>query len=357
MTERESLISLASFVPFGSARITLLLKYFGTAKSAWKASEKDLLTIGLSEKLSQNFIIHRNSFNQTDYFNKIKRLNLEIITFLDNKYPANLKDLLGAPVLIYVKGRLIAQDKNAVAIVGSRKMTSYGKEVAEQFSSELASNGVTIISGLARGIDTISHKAALSVGGRTIAVVGCGLDTLYPPENISLAEEIAQSGAVISEYPLGYPAYPLNFAARNRIISGLSKSVLIVEGRRKSGTLLTASHAAEQGRDVYAVPGQITSPNSEAPHFLLSNGAKIAFSPADILNDIGINAKVDNDFASLPNTKDEDYLLGFLDSEPLHLDELVRITSIDTGSISARLTVMEMKGLVKNLGSGVYKKN
>lgn len=175
-------------------------------------------------------------------------------------------------------------------------MTPYGKEVAQYFSREIAGCGVVIISGLARGIDTVAHRGALSVGGRTIAVVANGLDAIYPPENTALAGEIVEKGgAILSEYPLGHPALPLNFRFRNRIVSGLSKALVVVEGLKRSGTLITASHAADQGRTVFAVPGQITSPTSEAPHFLLQNGARMALSPKDILDELSLEVKVDKD--------------------------------------------------------------
>lgn len=238
-------------------------------------------------------------------------------------------------------------------------MTSYGREVAEKFSKGLASFGVTIISGLAHGIDTAAHKGALSVGGRTVAVLGNGLDTIYPLENTGLAKEIIESGgAILSEYPLGYPALPENFANRNRIVSGMSKAVVVVEGAEKSGTLLTATHAAEQGKTVFAVPGQITNPMSFAPHFLLKNGARIATDVKDVIEELDMQIKVDRDKMEkvLPAGKDEEQFLDILALEPMHLDEIVRISGIKTSEVSARLTIMEMKGMVRNLGRGMYAK-
>ncbi len=359
MTEKQYLIAISAFVPFGPARISLLLKYFGSVKKAWAVNSRKLLSLGLSEKSVDSFIKHRNSFDETKYFDKLKRLKIETITIFDKNYPSQLKEIQSAPTVIYLKGKIEKTDKNSVAIVGTRKMSSYGKEVAEKFSSELASLGLTIISGLARGIDTVAHNSAIKAGGRTIAVLGCGLDSVYPPENSRLANEIIKCGsAIISEYPLGYPALPINFAARNRIISGLSKAVLVVEGRNKSGTLLTANHAAEQGREVFAVPGAITSPLSEAPLYLLKNGAKIATEVADILTELDINLKVDKAELEkvMPDSPEEEDLVNLLDTEPLHIDEIARATSVEMGELSARLTVMEMKGLVKNMGGGIYKK-
>jgi len=358
VTEKEYLVALSSYIPFGPARIKLLASYFGSYKKVWEASGKKLIEVGLKPERLTDFISYRAKFSPNAYFNRLKKLSINYLTISDKAYPQNLKDLAGAPYVLYIRGHLLSSDSNAVSIVGSRKATSYGKEVAEGFSGELARFGVTIISGLARGIDTVSHKAALSAGGRTIAVLGCGLDSVYPPENYKLAQEITQHGALISEYPLGYPALPNNFANRNRIISGLSKAVLVIEGAQKSGTLLTASHASEQGKAVFAVPGQITSPNSFAPLYLIKNGAGLVTSTKDILDELNLQLKVDKEAIEkiIPTDKKEGTILDVLENEPCHLDEIVRMCSLDIAEISARLTVMELKGLVKNMGGGVYKK-
>ena len=359
MKEKHYLVALSAFIPFGPKRIELLTGYFGSAKKVWNSSSKKLLQVGTNEKTVAAFETFRKAFGIESYLKKLEKLKIEFVVRDDKNYPENLKDLDNAPMVLYIRGKLKAEDTNAVAVVGSRKMTSYGREVTEKFSSELANFGITIVSGLARGIDTAAHKGALSVGGRTIAVLGCGLDSVYPPENTQLAREIIEKeSAVVSEYPLGHPALPINFASRNRIVSGLSKAVLVVEGAEKSGTLLTASSAADQGRTVFAVPGQITSPLSAAPLFLLKNGAKIATEPSDILEELDIQVKVDREKIEkvMPSTKEETELLEILTNEPLHLDEVARISSLDTPSVSARLTIMELKGLVKNMGGGVYRK-
>lgn len=359
MTEKEYLTAIAAFVYFGSARIRLLVSYFKSAKNVWESSEKELLEIGLSEKKVKEFIDFRKKFQHEEYFKKLEKFGVKIITFKDKDFPANLSNLPDSPAVLYCKGSITGLDRSSVAIVGARKMTSYGKEVAENFSSVLAGFGVTIVSGLAHGIDTMAHKACLSVGGITVAVLGCGLDNIFPSENSILAAEIVKKGgALVSEYPLGYPPLPANFAVRNRIISGLSTCVLVVEGAEKSGTLLTANHAANQGKTVFAVPGQITSPLSGAPLFLLKNGAKIATEPKDILDELDLEVKVDREKMrkAVPDNPMEEKIIECLETEPYYLDELVRITGNKTSEISARLTIMEMKGLVKNLGGGKYKR-
>lgn len=359
MTENEYLILLSTFSYFGPERIKLLISYFYSAKKVWEAKGNDLIEVGIPEKKVKEFSEFKNSFDVNFYFKKLEKLGIKFVTFLDKNFPKVLTKLDGSPVVLYYKGTLSSLQNPSVAIVGTRKMTSYGKEVAEIFSRELSRFGVTIISGLARGIDTTAHKACLEVDGTTVAVLGCGLDMVYPPENRNLGEEIIKkNGAIISEYPLGYPALPENFVVRNRIVSGLSSCVLVIEGAEKSGTLTTATHAAEQGKTVFAIPGQITSPLSKAPLFLLKNGARIATEPKDILDELNVSVKVDREKMKkiAPDSPEDVKILEILDNEPLYLDELVRISGEKTSFISARLTIMEMKGLVKNLGGGKYRK-
>lgn len=353
------LLACYAFIPFGPQRLKLLINYFKTVKGVWNASRDELLEVGLKAKVVDEFIKHRENFDIEQYLVKLKKNGIGFVNYKDDNYPENLKDLDNAPLVLYFKGELKKSDADAIAIVGSRKMTSYGKEVAFNFANQLSSLGITIVSGLARGIDTIAHMGALDAGGRTIAVLGCGIDIVYPPENIGLYKSIiAKGGAVISEYPLSYPALRINFANRNRIISGLSKAVIVVEGLAKSGTLLTASHAAEQGRTVFATPGQIFSPLSQAPHFLIKNGAKIAFSVNDIVEELDLQVKVNKEeFAKIMPADDlEAKLMDVLENEPLHLDEIVRCSGLKVADINAKLTIMQLKGMVKNIGEGIYKK-
>lgn len=359
MTERQALAALYSYIYFGPARTRLLVDYFGNAQKAWQSSEIKLLETGLKKERAKEFIKYRDNFNSRQYFRKLKKFHIGFTTINDLSYPKNLRDLDNAPLVLYTRGKLTELSESAVAIVGTRKMTSYGREVTEQFAYELASMGITIVSGLAQGIDTVAHNGALNAKGKTIAVLACGLDQVYPPGNTFLAKKIVEKGgAVLSEYPLGYPAMRENFASRNRIISGLSKAVLVVEGAQRSGTLLTASAAAEQGRPVFAVPGQVTSPMSAASHFLIRNGANIAFSTRDILSELNIQFRVDKKAIEqvMPAGKKEKKLAEILETEPLHLDELAAISGFEVADVSARLTIMELKGLVKNLGGGMFKK-
>ncbi len=360
MDEQKYLVSLYAFTYFGPKRITLLLDYFGSPSAAWKASNKSLLEIGLSKKIVENFSFFKKSFKFEDYFSQLKQNKISYITITSNKYPKILKELDGAPIVLYFKGDVSTLSGDNIAIVGTRKATSYGKEVTEKFSKEISLSGANIVSGLALGIDSVAHRATFDTGGKTIAVLACGLDQIYPKINTQLANEIiSKEGAIVSEYPLGHPALRPNFASRNRIISGLSKAVLVIEGAKKSGTLLTASHAADQGRQVFAVPGQITSPMSEASHFLIQNGAKIAFSPRDVIEELNMQFEVDKAKMEkvLPETLEEIKIVKVLENEEMHLDELVRITRMATDKIISVLTIMELKGIIKNLGNGNYKKN
>ena len=359
MSEKQAQVVLYSYIPFGPARFKLLVDYFGSAKAVWNTNRNKLESVGLKKEAVADFLKYRDTFNVKDYFNRLKNLSIEVVTKDDASYPQNLRELDDAPPVLYIKGKIKSQDTNAIAIVGSRRITAYGKEVTERFAQELARLGVTIVSGLAFGIDVEAHKSCLEAGGRCIAVLASGLDQITPRSNEWLGLKILKAGgALISEYPLGTTPQKSFFPFRNRIISGLSKAVLVIEGRQKSGTLHTASHAAKQGREVFAVPGQITSPMSEAPHFLIKSGAKIAFSVKDVLDELDLQLKIDREEVEkvLPSTKDEEKLLQILENEPLHLDEIARISTLEIKDISARLTMMEIKGLVKSLGSGVYKR-
>ncbi|KKQ92505.1 MAG: hypothetical protein UT58_C0008G0006 [Microgenomates group bacterium GW2011_GWC1_39_7b] len=360
MTEKEYLTALNTFTMFGPARTKLLLSYFKSAKKIWDLKLSELTEVGVKQETAEKFIKHRDSFNIQDYLSKLEKLSIKVVTIFDDDYPENLKGLSDAPFVLYIRGNFKNTDSNAVAIVGSRMMTSYGREVAKKFAGELASFGVTIVSGLALGVDAEAQRAALSVGGRTISALASGLDIISPYTNKKLALEFISKdgGAVVSENPLGYEPHPYDFPVRDRLISGLSKAVIVVEGRMKSGTFYTVKAAADQGRTVFAVPGPITSPTSEAPNYLIQNGSKLATSTKDILDELHLQFKVDKEAVKkvMPGDVYEEKILKILMTEPLHLDELVRISGGATSEVSARLTIMEMKGMVRNLGQGVFKK-
>jgi DNA processing protein len=263
-----------------------------------------------------------------------------------------LKDIYDPPALLYLRGALRREDELAVAIVGSRKTSAYGREVTERIGRDLARHGVTVVSGMARGIDSVAHKGALQGGGRTIAVLGCGVDVIYPSENRNLFHQIIEQGAVLSEFPMGSPPEAGHFPRRNRIISGLSIGVVIVQASGESGSLITAGYALEQGREVFAVPGNIGAEGSRGTNQLIKEGAKLVESSEDILEEVlpqwrreGETAQKGGD-AVLTLTEAEKCLYGLLDETPLHIDALIRESQLDPGSVSSLLLNLELKGLI-----------
>lgn len=349
LTDKQYLVALYAYPSFGPARLTLLINFFKSAKSVWETTPRQLKEVGLTDKIVDGFVAFREEFDIREYFDELNKRKINFVTKEDEDYPKSLVELSNAPLVIYYMGDIKILGNPCVAIVGTRKMTGYGKEVAQNFSETLANAGVVVVSGLARGIDTTAHKGALNVSGLTAGVIGSGFGKIYPPENLQLAREIIKNkGVLLSEYRLDYPAIPVNFANRNRIISGLSSAVVVVEGAQKSGTLLTATHAAEQGKTVFAVPGQITSPMSAAPHYLIQNGVKIAFGPEDILTELDVELKVNSQKIKkvLPESKEEKLILETLENEPLGVDEIVRRTKLNTDEVVSMLTMMELKGMV-----------
>ncbi len=359
MTEREYLAAIYSFQSFGPVRTKLLLTYFGSSENIWHKNKTELLEVGLTDKIVDSFIVHRKEFEQSNYFDRLKKLSIKFVTKEESEYPENLKEIDGAPIVLYYIGNLHKSDRQAIAIVGSRKMSTYGKEVTEKFAAELTSVGIVIVSGLALGVDAVAHKTCAELGGRGIVVLASGLDTISPYTNRWIALKIVKNGgSIVSEYPLGQPPFRTSFPSRNRIVSGLSRAVIVIEGERQSGTLLTASAAAEQGRTVFAVPGQITSPLSGAPHYLIQNGAKLVTSVKDILDELNLQLKVNVEEIEkvMPTDETEIKILKITAKEALHIDEISRLSGISINGISSNLTILELKGMIKNLGNGIYRK-
>ncbi|HAM88706.1 MAG: protecting protein DprA protein [Candidatus Falkowbacteria bacterium GW2011_GWC2_38_22] len=353
------LIALHHFPKFGPQRILRLQKYFSSLENAFKASAQELQKAKIEENIANEFVSARININPQALFEKIQKENIKILTLESENYPRLLKEIYAPPPLLYYKGKLEKNSDFNVAIVGSRKHSSYGKLAAESISGELALNGLTIVSGLALGIDTLAHNACLSAGGTTIAVLGTGIDrqSVYPTSNRYLADKIvAENGAVISEFPLGTLPLRHNFPQRNRIISGLSLATIVIEAGEKSGALITAAFACEQNRDVFAVPGSIFSPASAGPNNLIKQGAKPISSAADIMEALSlknISTYIDNK-KIIGETTEEEIILKNLDHEARYIDELIRLTGLNASVISGTLTIMEMKGMVKNLGGMQY---
>lgn len=278
----------------------------------------------------------------------------------DKEYPKPLGQIHDFPKILYCRGNLGLLKKACFAVVGTRKLTPYGKEAAQNMVRGLVQAGFVIVSGLALGIDSVAHQTTLDSGGKTIAVFGTPLNKTYPPENSKLAQSILDNdGLLISEYPSGYPGLRENFAIRDRIVSGLSKGVLVIEAHDKSGALITANCAIDQNRDVFAVPGNIFSSNSFGPNSLIKKGAKLVTSPQDILDEYGSNLKLFEEERSTISTKDpiQKIILAILDkNETVFIDDIIRESKIETSKVIASLSVLEIKGLIKNTGNGKYRK-
>jgi DNA processing protein len=340
----------------GAVRLQALLDYFGNAERAWNASPFDLVAAGLSPKLAERVIQVRNSVNLDEVIAQAEKNKIRILTWDDAEYPAHLKEIDQPPPVLYLRGDVTAEDGWSVAIVGTRAVTPYGRQVTEELATILAHNGVTIVSGLARGVDAVAHSAAIKAGGRTLAVLGSGVDKIYPPEHRQMAEKIISQGAVISDYAPGTPPESANFPPRNRIISGLSMAVVVVEAGDTSGALITAEFAVEQGRDVFAVPGPVYAPQSKGTNRLISNGAKALLQPTDVLEALDLTRNVERREIrrAVPSDATEAALLDLLGAEPKHVDDIRAQLELPIEKISSALTMMELKGMVRQVGGMNY---
>ena len=340
----------------GPVRVRSLVQTFGGIEAAWNAPAEELRRVGLGEKLVQRLIEARSALDLTKELGRVQQLGLQVLPMDDPQYPARLKEIESPPLVLYLSGQLVPQDEWAAAIVGTRRATPYGKAVAAELAGGLAASGVTVVSGLARGIDGIAHQAALEAGGRTMAVLGSGLDHIYPPEHRNLAHSIASSGAVLSDYPLGTSPEGGNFPARNRIIAGLSLAVIVVEAGESSGALITADFAAEQGRDVFAVPGRIYDRASLGTNRLIAAGAFPVATVDDVLEVLNlesITAAAPRE-PSLPKDATERRVLEALSGDPVHIDELRERCELPIAELTACLSMLELRGQARQVGGMHY---
>lgn len=345
----------------------LLIKEFGSARQTWEAPGDAIQKTGIlnNEKL-RLFLSYRGTCQPEREMEKLEKLGIAIITIHDPQYPEALKCLYDPPPALLVKGEILERDSISIAVVGCRKATHYGKQAAERLARELANAGFTVVSGMARGIDTTAHQATLAAGGRTLAVLGSGLDRAYPPENRKLMEEIASHGAVVSEFPLGTPPDPWNFPQRNRIISGLSLGTLVVEAGQRSGALITAAFALEQGKGVFAVPGPITSDRSLGPHSLIRDGARLVESVEDIIEEMRPEVQSSLTLQALRRgergaqltleslSREEEKILSLVKERLRPLEEIVEETGFSSHEVLSHLLFLEMKGLAKRLPGNLY---
>jgi DNA processing protein len=365
MTDTLAWLALRGISGVGPVLFHRLVQAFGSPAQVFQTPPAELRGLrGISAALAQAILGFQHWDRVEEHLSRLRTFGAEVLTFDDPGYPVRLKEIPFPPPLLFVKGEIKPEDSFALAVVGTRGATYYGKKTCRSLAKELARRGVTVVSGLARGIDTAAHQGALEGGGRTLAVLGCGLDVVYPPENLELYGRIQESGALVSEYPLGTPPEAHNFPRRNRIISGLSLGVLVVEAGVKSGTQITAHCALEQGREVLAVPGPINSPTSVGPHRLIQTGAKLVQDVDDILAElpkVGAPVKPRTGAASEAPVGPRpvlfrvgDPLLPLLGAEPLQLEELVQASRLPASDVMSRLTLLELQGLVRELPGKCY---
>jgi DNA processing protein len=340
----------------GAVRLRGLLDHFGSLEIAWQAPADALQAAGLSQKIIDNLLRVRSENLAERAWEYTQRKNIRVMTWDDADYPSRLLQIDQPPPVLYVRGSLSSQDTFAVAIVGTRHVTGYGRQVTEELSACLAQNGITVVSGLARGVDGLAHDTAMKAGGRTVAVLGCGVDIIYPPEHRGLVEKMEHQGAIISDYAPATKPDASNFPPRNRIISGLSLGVVVVEAGEESGALITATFAAEQGREVFAVPGNIHAPQSKGTNRLIRDGATPMLRPEDILEALQLTRAPQQQQARLllPADEVEAALLRVLAIEPLHVDEICRKCGLSVDKVSAALVMMELKGMVRGMGGMSY---
>jgi DNA processing protein len=358
MEERDYFLGFSVFSGIGPKRLQQLLKTFGSAKNAWEGDESVLReTVG--NFVAEGFVRYRREFSIDTYKKRLEEKTVQFISLIDTSYPIRLKKVPFPPFVLYGRGdvSVLTMKSPAIGVVGTRKITAYGREVTETITRDLACGGCIIVSGLALGVDAVSHRVTMDVKGKTIAVLGSGVDICHPSSNRSIYDAIiAGGGIVISEYPLGEPPSRGSFPSRNRIIAGLSDGVVVTEGAQDSGSLITAEDAFSFERNVYAVPGPITSSLSKGPNSLLVKGAKLVTSGDDILHDLGIKGdkrdRGDNKIKG--ETEEEQRIIDLLMNEALLFDEIVKKTGFDSSKTGILLSVMELKGFIKIGDAGSY---
>jgi DNA processing protein len=340
----------------GAVRLQCLRDHFGDLALAWQAPLDALKVAGLSSKLAERVVQIRASVDLDKYMARVAAQGISILTWEDELYPKRLKEIDQPPPVLYERGALSDEDSWAVAVVGTRRVSAYGRQVAEDVAAFLANSGVTVVSGLARGVDAIAHQSALKAGGRTIAVLGCGVDRIYPPEHTQLAEKIIANGAILSDYAPGTAPDAANFPPRNRIISGLSMATVVVEAGETSGALITAQFAVDQGREVFSVPGSILALQSKGTNRLIAQGAHPMLSARDLLDVLNLGRVTEQREVRkiLPGNEIEAKLLSVLTHEPKHMDEIRNQTGLPIERVSATLVMMELKGMVRQVGGVNY---
>jgi len=356
MTEKLPWLALRGIPGVGLVLFQRLVQAFGSPAAVFAAGVPELRSIkGVSPAIAQAVTSFRDWDRVEAQISRLAPAGAALLTQDDPRFPPRLKEIPYPPPYLFIRGALEPEDAQAVALVGTRGASYYGLKACRSLAGALAARGWRVVSGLARGIDTAAHQGALESGGRTLAVLGCGLDVVYPPENKKLYQQIPEQGALISEFPLGAPPEAKNFPIRNRLISGLSWAVVVVEAGTQSGTHITVQYALDQGREVMAVPGPINSPNSIGPHRLIQQGAKLVHEVGDILQELPRMAGKRPAFRQVavteapPPPQGEDPLLPYLGADPVQLEELVQASRLQAKEVLSRLTVLELQGLIREL--------
>jgi DNA processing protein len=360
LADKNYLAALSFFPKFGPVRLKKLKNHFSSWRNVFEASSAEMLRSGIEDNLAEEFCRARKKINPELIAEKLAEENIKTISLEEDEYPALLKEIFYPPFLLFYKGDLAINGLKTLAVVGARKCTYYGQQAIEKIIPPLVAHHILIVSGLAIGIDSLAQLETVKAGGRTIAVLGSGIDkkSIYPAQNLLLAGEIiASGGAIVSEFPPNTPPLRMNFPQRNRIISGLAQATLVIEANQKSGSLITARFALEEGREVMALPGNIFSQASEGPNNLIKSGAKPIFTSEDVLESFGFFPEKnteDNEKDFSQFNLDEQKILKKLSHEPMHADELGRATQLDTKIINSTLTILEIKKAVRNVGGGNY---
>ena len=352
----RDILLLLTIPNIGPGRVRKLLSLFDNASEIIRSPLKQLTRLdGVDGKIARQLKSGADEKRVDEQFARMEKTGISCLTIWDDNYPLLLKKTVSPPVVLFYRGKIPDPWPPMLGVVGTRMPTQYGRTIAEQISYRLVDNGIAVISGMARGIDTVAHAAALKRNGQTFAVLGCGVDTIYPPENRKIYEQILENGAILSEYFIGTKPDAVNFPRRNRIISGMSLGILVVEAGAKSGALITANYALEQNREVFAIPGNITSNRSIGPNRLIQQGAKLVGSIDDILEELSVKIRKPVEKPVPSNLGDlEKKLLEHLSFEPLHIDKLVLDLEQAPASILARLLTLELMGLVKQLSGKMF---
>ena len=357
MSNLKYYVGFSYFLGIGPVRFQKLTATFGSPKDAYNASERDLAKV-IGVGLAKQFVEFRHTFAISKELDRIVKDDITIISREDTRFPQSFLNLEDPPICIYVKGPIDEYDLQHTtyfAVVGTRKPTPYGIQITQFFSKGLADAGFTIVSGLALGIDAVAHTAALDAGGRTIAILGCGVNYVYPPSNRKLYERIlAEKGLIMSEFPPYSTVKQGLFISRNRLVSGLSRGVLVTEGLKQSGSIITARFASEQGKDVFATPGSIFSTQSQAPHFLITQGAKLVTSPDEILDEFGLSKSTTREISELSLSEEELQVYGKLQMSSLDGDEIAGSLSLPIYQVMTLLSSLEISGVIEKNDVGKY---